>query len=192
MDGNLSKALWIGVSLLLFIAVVTIGISIFSGMRDASALANEKIGSIAQGMAEEEFRPYDGKEVSGSQVISAISSFSNRSGEVIIFVATMGNNGGEVVSLDPTNFSASKDFTKYISDTQGKLSSDGYSITLSADSTKDQLLKSISKTIRDAQRRDAENPNLTTKYINPSSKFASQLIYDENMVIRGIVFAQQQ
>jgi len=191
MDGNLTKALWIGVSILLFIAVVTVGIGIFSGMRDISTLANERIGSIAQGMSEDEFRPYDGKEVSGSQVLSALSTFSNRSGEVIIFVATLGNNGGQAMSIDPKNFETGIKFEKYISETDLSLSSDNNCLILKTSPDK-PLLESKSKTLRDAQRREAENPNMPAKYINPSGKFASQLVYDENMVIRGIVFAQQK
>lgn len=191
MDGNLTKALWIGVSILLFIAVVTIGISIFSGMRDVSTLANDKIGSIYQGMAEAEVRPYDGKEVSGSDVISALSNFSDRSGEIIIFVATLGKNGGEAVSIDPQKFSYNENqFEQYISGTEGTI--EGQERCLILKSSDGELLTTISKTVRDAQRRDAENPNLTANYINPSGRFASQLVYDENMVIRGIVFAQQQ
>jgi len=51
-------------------------------------------------------------------------------------------------------------------------------------------LKSVSKTARDAARRDAENSNLPGKYINPAGKFRSYLIYDSNQVVRGIICAQ--
>jgi hypothetical protein len=54
------------------------------------------------------------------------------------------------------------------------------------------LLTGHSKTVIDAARRDAENPNLTSKYINPSGKFISYLIYDENLKIRGVIFAQTE
>ena len=54
MDGNISKALWLGVSILLFIAVVTIGLSVFGTMRDVSAAASGNINSIAQSLAEED------------------------------------------------------------------------------------------------------------------------------------------
>ena len=48
MDSNISKALWLGVSILLFIAVVTIGLSVFGSMKDASAVLTTHINSIAQ------------------------------------------------------------------------------------------------------------------------------------------------
>lgn len=189
MEGNLSKALWLGVSILLFIAVVTIGLSIFGGMKEVSSLANDKVGSIAQDLTEEEFRMYDGKEVKGDDVISSLGTFSGRSGEVIVMVATLGNNGGNQVNLDPTaNTGLQANYTNYISNTTGTLKVDNRCIKLSGGSG--DLLSDCSKTVMDAARRDAENPNLTSKYINPSGKFISHLIYDDNLKIRGVIFAQ--
>lgn len=193
MEGNLSKALWLGVSILLFIAVVTIGLSIFGGMKEVSSLASDKVGSIAQSLAEEEFRMYDGKEVRGDDVLSALGSFSGRSGEVIVMVATLGNNGGNPIDLDPSvSTGLGANYTKYISNTTGTLSVENRCIILSGASGGGGLLTSYSKTVIDAAKRDAENPNLVSKYINPSGKFVSHLIYDENLKIRGVIFAQTE
>jgi len=191
MEGNLSKALWLGVSILLFIAIVTIGLSIFGGMKEVSNLASNKVGSIAQSLIEEEFRMYDGKEVRGDDVLSAISNFSGRSGEVIVMVATLGNNSGNPIKLDPAaNTGLSANYTNYISGTSGTLSVKDSCIILSAGSGSATLFTGFSKTVIDAARRDAENPNLTSKYINPSGKFIAHLIYDANLKIRGVIFAQ--
>lgn len=191
MEGNLSKALWLGVSILLFIAVVTIGLSIFRGMKEVSSLANDKVGSIAQNLMEEEFRMYDGKEVRGDDVLSALGGFSGRSGELIVMVATLGNNGGNPINLDPSaNTGLGANYTKYISNTTGTLSIDNRCIILSSGSG--NLLSGYSKTMIDAARRDAENPNLTSRYINPSGRFISHLIYDDNLKIRGVIFAQTE
>lgn len=192
MDGNLSKALWIGVSILLFIAVVTIGLSIFGGMKDITATANDRIGSIEQGMKDSEFSMFDGKDVTGGDVLTALDTFAGRSGEIIILVAPLGKNSGNSTNLNPdtgTGVDITK-YNKYISDTSGSLSVDERSIILSAGSG--ELLKTVSKSIRDAAKRDAENPNLPSYYINPSGKFKAHLIYDSNQVIRGIVFAQME
>jgi len=127
MDSNISKALWLGVSILLFIAVVTIGLSVFGSMKNASAAANSNINSIAQSMAEEDLRAFDGKEVRGEQILSAINTLSGRSGEVIVLVATLGSNGGRSLDLDPkrgTGLSISS-YTQYVSETKGSLSADG-------------------------------------------------------------------
>lgn len=191
MEGNLSKALWLGVSILLFIAVVTVGLGIFGGMKEVSNLANDRVGAISQSMAEEEFRMYDGKEVKGDDVLSALGTYAGRSGEVIVFVATLGLNNGNPINLDPSTGTGlnSSSYTQYISKTTGALGADNRCIILSANSG--ELLSSISKTVMDAERRDCENPNLTSKYINPSGKFISQLVYDANLKIRGVIFAQK-
>jgi len=192
MEGNISKALWLGVSILLFIAVVTIGLSIFGGMKEVSNFANDRIGSISQNMEEEGFRIYDGKEVKGDDVLSALGTFSGRSGEVIVLVATLGSNGGNPVNLDlstGTGLNISN-YNQYISKTTGTLRADNRCAILSVSSG--ELLTSISKTVMDAERRDCENPNLTSKYINPSGTFISQLVYDTNLKICGVIFAQKE
>ncbi|NLW02955.1 MAG: hypothetical protein GX027_06780 [Clostridiaceae bacterium] len=192
MDGNISKALWLGVSILLFIAVVTIGLSVFGTMRDVSAAASGNINSIAQSLAEEDFRAFDGKEVKGDQVLSAINNLSGRSGEVIVLVNTLGLNGGSSLGLDPHTGAGLNlsNYTQYVSQTNGSLSAKNDCVILSNGSG--ELLKSISKTIRDTARRDAENSNLPGKYINPAGRFRSYLVYDDNQVIRGIICAQVQ
>lgn len=188
MDGNISKALWIGVSILLFIAVVTIGLSIFGNMKNVTNEANDKIGSIAKGMSEEDYRAYDGKEVKGQDVLSALSNFSGRSGEVIVYVGTMGGNGGNPVALDPSA-APSASFTKYVSDSTATFSVKDKCYILSGTGN---LLSSKSKTLLDAERRDSENVNNTGKYINPTGKFQAYLIYDVNLNIRGVIFGQIQ
>jgi len=190
MDGNITKALWLGVSILLFIAVVTVGLSVFGTMREASAAANQNINSITQSLAEEHFKDFDGKEVRGEKVLSAINNLSGRSGEVIVLVATLGSNGGKPVDIvlkDNTSININN-FTQYVSRTRGSLSIQDGCIVLSNGSG--ELLESLSKAERDAARRDAENSNLVGKYINPAGKFRSYLVYDTNFVIRGIICAQ--
>ena len=136
MEGNISKALWLGVSIFLFIAVVTIGLSIFGGMKEVSLLANDRVGAFSQNMTEEEFRMYDGKEVKGDDVLSALGTFSGRSGEVIIFVATLGSNSGNPVNLNlstGTGLNTSY-YTQYISKTSGTLSAENRCAILSVSS----------------------------------------------------------
>ena len=165
-------------------------------MKEATALANDRIGSITQGMAEEEFRMFDGKTVKGDDVLSALGSFSGRGGDVIVLVATLGNNGGDSVDLDPVSGAIpdKSDCTQYISETKGSLTTDEDEkcVILKGGSKKLDLLTAKSKTVQDADRRNAEDPNLTSYYINPSGRFVSHLIYDENMKIRGVIFAQQE
>lgn len=190
MDGNISKALWLGVSILLFIAVVTIGITVFNSMKDVSGAANEKIGSSIQNLSNAQFDAYNGKEITGDKVISAINEFAGESGDIIILVATLGANGGTAVNLDPSNNTvpAISSFAQYVSKTTGTLSVKDKCVVLSVSSG--TLLDKVSQNLQDAAKRDAENANLTGKYINPAGKFIAHLIYDANNKIRGIIMAQ--
>lgn len=192
MDGNISKALWLGVSILLFIAVVTIGLTVFGSMKEVSVAANDKIGSVSQSLSEEPFRKYDGKEVTGDQVLSSIGEFSGQSGEIIVLIATLGANGGSAVVLNPGGSTAPSlsSFTQYVSRTSGSLSVRDKCFVLSGGSG--NLLESLSSNLQNADMRDAENANLTGRYINPAGKFMAHLIYDNNQKIRGIILAQVQ
>ena len=187
MDGNITKALWLGVSILLFVAVVTIGITVFNGMKDVGDSANDRIGSIATSLKDEEFRAYDGKQVKGDDVLSAIGTFGGQSGEVIVLVRTLG--AGTAVDLDPGSAAAPAltNFEQYVSHTAATLKVEDKCFMLSSGTG--ELLTAQSKTLQDAARREAENSNLG-KYINPSGRFMAQLVYDSNQKIRGAIFAQ--
>src|SRR5690606_30484555 len=112
--------------------------------------------SIAQSMAEEDLRAFDGKEVKGDQVLGAINNLSGRSGEVIVLVATLGSNSGRSLDLDPYTSSGLSigRYTQYVSETDGTLSAQDNCVILSNGSG--ELMRSVSKTVRDAARRDAE------------------------------------
>src|SRR5690606_21991985 len=99
-------------------------LSVFGTMRDVSAAASGNINSIAQSLAEEDFRAFDGKEVKGDQVLSAINNLSGRSGEVIVLVNTLGLNGGSSLGLDPHTGAGLNlsNYTQYVSQTNGSLS----------------------------------------------------------------------
>ncbi len=187
MDGNISKALWLGVSILLFVAVVTIGITVFNGVKDVGSTANSRIGSISANLADDEFRVYNGKQVKGDDVMSAIGSFGGQSGDMIVLVRTLGM--GTAVALDPSTGGAPTigSFEQYVSNAGGSLSIKDKCYVL--DTGSGDLLSIKSKNLQDAARRDAENSN-RDKYINPSGRFMSHLVYDSNQKIRGIVFAQ--
>lgn len=189
MDGNISKALWLGVSILLFVAVVTIGITVFNGMKDVGDTANDRIGSITASLADEEFRAYDGKQVKGDDVLSAIGSYGGQSGNFIVLVRTL--DAGAASNLDPATGSAPaiSGFSQYVSSTTSTLSIKDKCFVLTAGSG--DLLALQSRNLQDAARREAENSNLGG-YINPSGRFMSHLVYDENQKIRGAIFAQVQ
>ena len=86
MDGNIQKALWLGVSILLFIAVVMIGMSVFSSGQEMAAEGAAALDDTTRTLSNAQYGEYDNKEVSGSDVTSAINKYKLQSGEIQIAV----------------------------------------------------------------------------------------------------------
>lgn len=88
MDGNISKALWIGVGILFFIGVVTLGLTLFNKGKDVAQKQTESLSQLEKGLAEAEFDNYDNRSVSGAEVVSAIKNFREDSEVMSISVST--------------------------------------------------------------------------------------------------------
>lgn len=88
MDGNISKALWIGVGILFFIGVVTLGLTLFNKGKDVAQKQTESLSQLEKGLAEAEFDNYDNRNVSGAEVVSAIKNFREDSEVMSISVST--------------------------------------------------------------------------------------------------------
>lgn len=86
MDGNIQKALWLGVSILLFVAVVMVGMSFFFSGQEMAAEGAEALDETTRELSNAQFSMYDNKEVSGSDVISAINKYKQRSGDLQVIV----------------------------------------------------------------------------------------------------------
>lgn len=89
MDGNIQKALWLGVSILMFVAVVMIGMSMFTSSQEMAAQGTESINKTSRQLSNAEYGLYDNKTVSGSDVSSALSSYQHDGGDIQIIVDTL-------------------------------------------------------------------------------------------------------
>ena len=95
MDGNIQKALWLGVSILLFVAVVMIGMSFFFSGQEMASEGAEALDETSRELSNAQYSMYDNKEVSGSDVISSINKYKQRSGDIQVIVT---NNSGTTTS----------------------------------------------------------------------------------------------
>lgn len=133
MDSNISKALWIGVGILFFIGVVSLGLSLFNKGRDVTQKQTDSLTNLEKTLAEAEYASYDNRTVSGAEVLSAIKNYRDKSDTFAISVTTNKstsvylNNasfGDELVTLgkaidaksteDQIKEARSEDGTKYI------------------------------------------------------------------------------
>ncbi len=102
MDNNIGKALWIGVGILFFIAVVSLGLSLLDQGR---GIAQEQSGNLAEmqkRLNEAKFDMYDNQDVTGAQVLAAIKSFREAKD---IFAIQVTTNKGMTTYLNNASFS---------------------------------------------------------------------------------------
>ena len=88
MDGNIQKALWLGVGIMIFLAVVMIGMTALSKGQDMSAESMSALDDNAKVLANAQYSMYDDQMVSGTDVIDSIKKFKNADMTVVIGVDT--------------------------------------------------------------------------------------------------------
>ena len=161
MDQNIQKALWLGVSILFFVAVVSIGIFLFNKGKAIADNSGKQIDQANMLIAEGEYSDYSNRIIQGNDVLNAINRYKNSGNEITIRVQTN----------YPTTY-------HYIS-------------TGTVNGTQLQgALTAKNKTAIDTDIQNA-NTKTSPYYINPYAKFYSQLIYDANGTVRGITVVQQ-
>lgn len=101
MDNNISKALWIGVGILFFIGVVSLGLSLFNRGRDVTQKQSDSLTDLEKTLAESEYASYDNRTVSGAEVLSAIKNYRDKSETFAISVTT---NKTTIVYLNKASF----------------------------------------------------------------------------------------
>lgn len=88
MDQNIQKALWLGVGILLFIGIVSTGLSLYNKGRGVAENSSQQLDKVSKDLAESTFAPYNNAKTSGADVLSAIKLYGDQSGEIIISVTT--------------------------------------------------------------------------------------------------------
>lgn len=161
MDQNIQKALWLGVGIMMFVAIVSTGLFLFNKGKTVAEVGGGQLDTVSEQLAMSKFNSFDNEVVSGSMVINTIKEYKNEGGEFIIVVTT---------SYPST--------TQYIS--TGSISSNTLTGSLTG--------KSRTATDTDIQNL---NNDTTSTYVNPHAEFMAQLIYDNNDVVKGIAIVQQ-
>jgi len=161
MDQNIQKALWLGVSIMMFVAIVSTGLFLFNKGKTVAEAGGEKLDNVSEQLSMVEYAAYDNEVIQGDLLANTIKQRKSTDAEFIVIVTT---------SYPST--------TQYIS--SGTVSSGLLSGTLST--------KTKAQQDTDLQRLKDET---SATYINPHAKFMAQLIYDSNDVVRGIIAVQQ-
>ncbi|MCK8060834.1 MULTISPECIES: hypothetical protein [unclassified Fusibacter] len=104
MDNNIGKALWIGIGILFFIAVVSLGLTLLDQGRGIAEQQSDQLTEVQKRLSDAQFDIYDNQSVAGSQVLGCIKSFREASDTFGISVKT---NKGTVIYLNDATFSGS-------------------------------------------------------------------------------------
>jgi uncharacterized membrane protein len=161
MDQNIQKALWLGVSIMMFVAIVSTGLFLFNKGKAVAEAGGGQLDVVSEQLAMSKFNSYDNEIVSGSMMINTIKEYKNKGAEFIIIIKT--------------NFPTT---TQYIS--TGIVTGNIVNGVLTG--------KALAITNTDIQ---ALNDDTSSTYINPHADFMAQLIYDVNGVVKGITAEQQ-
>lgn len=161
MDQNIQKALWLGVGVMMFIAVVTTGLFLFNKGRSVAEASSEQLDSMSQQLGMVEYTAYDNKKISGDAARSAVQQFKYDSGQFIIVVTTSYPSTTQYISLGTVNGNVLDSVLT------------------------DKSLADIDTDIQSMMDKTSD------RYINPFGEFLSQLIYDGNDAVVGIRLIQQ-
>lgn len=111
MDQNIQKALWLGVSILLFIGIVSTGLALFNKGRGVAEASSQQLDKVSKDLSESSFASYNNTKTSGADVLSAIKLYADQSGDFIVVVKTNSSNktyisGGSVSQNTVSSLSA--------------------------------------------------------------------------------------
>ncbi|WP_435924002.1 ABC transporter permease [Paenibacillus sp. DYY-L-2] len=162
MEENTGVGIRVAAGIFLTIMLITIVVIITISSQDAAKQGQTKMASITTQLSDTEFNTYNNTTLSGSQVLNAIRQYMN-----------LDQFGVKVFTGKQKYYGASPSFY-------------GNQFTYD-DTTKivDQVFGSKLLTLDDAINEKSY------AYINPSGKFKSFIVRDDNKMIRGIVFEQQ-
>jgi len=161
MDQNIQKALWLGVSIMMFIAVVSTGLFLFNQGRTVAEVGGDQLENMTEQLANAKYQAFDNDVVSGSMLINTIKEYKSKSGEFLIVVNTSYPSNQDYISSGTVS---------------GTILTSG--------------LTKLSRTDIDNDIKNL-NDTTSTSYINPHGEFLAQLIYDNNDVVKGILATQQ-
>lgn len=105
MDNNIGKALWIGIGVLFFIAVVSLGLAMLDQGRGIAQEQSKNLAEVQKRLSDAQFDVYDNQSVAGSQVLAAVKSFRESKEAFSIQVVT---KKGTVTYLNSSGFSDGK------------------------------------------------------------------------------------
>lgn len=86
MDQNIQKALWLGVGVLMFVGIVSIGVMLFGKGKAVAQAGGDELDNISQQLAMTMYESFDNTTVKGDMVVNFIKQHKSDGGKFIIVV----------------------------------------------------------------------------------------------------------
>lgn len=159
MDGNINKALWLGIGVLFFLGVVSLGITLFNKGKSAAQVQAEQLGKLEKNLIESEFAQYDNMSVNGTDVVSAIRKFKDKSDAFSIQVETKKST---VIYLNSATFTANE-------------------VTIGTAKTEDEYKKALNEA-RESSNTNYINPiaKFNSELLRDKNKVISGIIFKQD------------
>ena len=171
MQEGSSNILFIIAGIVAACVIIGFGFYLINKGKASGSLAAGQIDKITNSMSESNYTDYDGKTVSGAEVISIVSSIKDDQTGIVV----------ETLSTAKTKYG-------YLTAYDYKADPASGTVTLTADSTGKIAIPSgqvsMSKGIQNMQDKSS------VEYVNPTGQFKVYLLRDKNGTIAGLAFAQ--
>ncbi|MBU5354939.1 ABC transporter permease [Paenibacillus barcinonensis] len=164
MEENTGVGIRVAAGIFLTIMLITIVVIITISSQDAAKQGQTKMAAITTQLSDTEYQTYSNTVLSGSQVLNAIRQYMNQD-----------EFGIQVITGKQYYANSNTSGTFY-----------GQKFNLDARGVVTSLGSSKSTSLYEAELQSS------VEYINPSGKFISSIVRDDNNMIRGIKFEQQR
>ncbi|WP_405170664.1 ABC transporter permease [Paenibacillus sp. FSL H8-0280] len=161
MEENTGVGIRVAAGIFLTIMLITIVVIITISSQDAAKQGQTKMAAITTQLSDTEYNTYNNTTLSGSQVLNAVRQYMNQD-----------EFGIQVITGK-----------QYASD--NKTSGTFYGQKFNVEGSVVKTMDSYSNTILSNAEKQSQ-----PEYINPSGKFISSILRDDNNMIRGIKFEQ--
>ncbi len=98
MDGNIQKALWLGVGIMVFLAVVAIGMAALSKGQNLSEESMAKLDDTSRALANADYNIFDNQMKSGTDAVNAVKKFRAAGDDIGITIDPL--SGTDIVFSD--------------------------------------------------------------------------------------------
>ncbi len=98
MDQNIQKALWLGVGIMMFVAIVSTGLFLFNKGKTLADASGSQLDAMSEQLAGIQYEKFDNTHISGGDLLNAIKQYKTETGKFFIDVTLKNNSNKRYIS----------------------------------------------------------------------------------------------